>query len=348
MADVLTDQINAALSAVGSQLSIPAADPAPPREAPPLVALVDAIGDEPALEVPETAIERLEPAPWEQRFAPLEARLQQVVTKDELDALATRLTGDTQRQLTTLVEALRPQTTVPPGTPPVAEEPISLAEATSQLYFNNDRTMLDAYERQQQQRERDRERATSLQAHRREVITALTGKYPDLATGAGVQALLPEYNAILQDPITRATLSPDPRYLMDYNGQTVDLRVIAQAAKLRAERQEAVAQTQASQAQATTERQQTERVQQAPGVGGGAATQQRPVETPKHLLPGNIYKGSDPLLDHPGMQKALENANWGKTKEAQAKHLAEKLKPEVKARLALQYRQGRHDEVGSI
>lgn len=344
--------MNTALAEVGSTLRAPAppASDAPPPATPPVADVEEY--DEPVMDdAPEPAPTPAPHPDWRQAWEHERARL---VAKEDLDAVTQRLAASEQAHQTTqeLVRALatqlqqpRPEPT-PQPTP--APQPITLTQATEAYYLHGDRSLLEQYERQQTQAQQHQQMREQVRTDQQKLLVNLASSYPFLRQAEGWNAMSAEYERLAQDPLTHATLPPDPRYVVELGGKSVDLRLAAMASRTLKAQMDALAATQAQQTQQQQVEERQQQRTQDPGVPGGTVQQQRPRPQTRLLLPTAMVKGDNALLNNPEMRKAMQAAGWGNDPRTQAKHLAEKVSAAKKAEWQRAYQAGRHDEVGGV
>jgi hypothetical protein len=222
----------------------------------------------------------------------------------------------------------RPVVQTPVTQAPAPQRRVSLVEANEKFLLDNDKSLLQEYERQQTEAaqapkpagvtiddvrgllaetEQKRDTRTKAEQTRATLETALTSRYPELNNPAQhpafVNALGVRYQELRSDPVTHVLYPPDPNAIFTDpgTGAEYDMRMLlAAAGDVKA-------------------KQPTPEPRPAPTLGTQGAT--APAQHKGPLLPRHLVEGPNAVLADPAIQRALADIGWG----ASTKELATKL-----------------------
>jgi hypothetical protein len=274
---------------------------------------------------------------YSQRIADLEGlvqrhRQQLTGSQHEIERLRTELQEVRSRPMT-------PQ----PVSAPAPPRRVSLVEANEKFLLDNDKSLLQEYERQQTElaqapkpagvtiddvrgllaeTEQRRDTRTKAEQTRATLETALTTRYPELNNPAQhpafVNALGVRYQELRSDPVTHVLYPPDPNAMFTDpgTGAEYDMRMLlAAAGDVKA-------------------KQPTPEPKPAPTLGTHGAP--APAQHKGPLLPRHLVEGPNAVLADPAIQRALADIGWG----ASTKELATKLLQHTDAAAKARWQRG--------
>jgi hypothetical protein len=277
---------------------------------------------------------------YSQRIADLEGLVQRHQTEQQ--RWRDQVTGSQREneRLRAEIQEIRTRlatTSQAPAPAPPARR-VSLVEANEKFLLDNDKSLLQEYERQQAElaqapkpsvtiddvrgllaeTEQKRETRTRAEQTRLTLEQTLTSRHPELNNPAQhpafVNALGVRYQELRSDPVTHVLYPPDPNAMFTDpgTGAEYDMRVLLAAAS------------------DVKAKQPTTPAPAAPTLGTHGAP--APTTHKGPVLPRNLVEGPNAVLADPAIQKALANIGWGGTTKEMATKLLQHTDAAAKAR----------------